>query len=141
MTRAAVSVDIGGTFTDLVLLDVDGRCFSRKVPSTPARPEEAVVAGIRQILDDAGLAAADVLHLHASVARLFAGVVEIAEVQSRLIGHAAAVGNQRHQRAGADGAWWQQVTVERPGRRCRRLRAPAGWRRAWRGRLLRLRQR
>jgi N-methylhydantoinase A len=60
MTRAAVSIDIGGTFTDLVLLDVDGRCFSRKVPSTPARPEEAVIAGIRQILDDAGLAAADV---------------------------------------------------------------------------------
>jgi N-methylhydantoinase A len=60
MTRAAVSVDIGGTFTDLVLLDVHGRCLSRKIPSTPARPEEAVIAGIRQILDDAGLAAADV---------------------------------------------------------------------------------
>src|SRR5882757_4015132 len=60
MTSAAISVDIGGTFTDLVLLDGAGRCFSRKIPSTPTRPEEAVLTGIRQILADAGLAAADV---------------------------------------------------------------------------------
>jgi N-methylhydantoinase A len=60
MTSAAISVDIGGTFTDLVLLDDAGRCFSRKVPSTPVRPEEAVITGIRQILADAGREAADV---------------------------------------------------------------------------------
>src|SRR3954469_6189647 len=60
MTRAAISVDIGGTFTDLVLLDASGRCFSRKIPSTPARPEEAVISGIRDILGDAGLTATDV---------------------------------------------------------------------------------
>jgi N-methylhydantoinase A len=60
MTPAAISVDIGGTFTDLVLLDGAGRCFSRKIPSTPAKPEEAVITGIRQILGDAGLEASDV---------------------------------------------------------------------------------
>ena len=36
--RSAISVDIGGTFTDLVLMDGAGRCFPRKVPSTPAAP-------------------------------------------------------------------------------------------------------
>ena len=61
MTRwASISVDIGGTFTDLVLLDPADRCFSRKVPSTPARPEEAVISGIRLILQDAGLSPSDI---------------------------------------------------------------------------------
>jgi N-methylhydantoinase A len=57
---AAIGVDIGGTFTDLVLRDAAGRCFARKVPSTPVQPEAAVITGIAEILRDAGLAAADV---------------------------------------------------------------------------------
>jgi N-methylhydantoinase A len=58
--EASIGVDIGGTFTDLVLRDGTGRCFARKVPSTPDRPEAAVIAGIGEILAAAGLAAADV---------------------------------------------------------------------------------
>jgi N-methylhydantoinase A len=57
---ARISVDIGGTFTDLVLLDASGTSFSRKVPSTPAHPAEAVIAGIALILADAQLAPGDV---------------------------------------------------------------------------------
>lgn len=57
---ARIGVDIGGTFTDLVLLDGAGTCFSRKVPSTPANPAEAVITGIELILSDAKLKAADV---------------------------------------------------------------------------------
>jgi N-methylhydantoinase A len=57
---AAIGVDIGGTFTDLVLRDAEGRCFARKVPSTPVHPEAAVITGIAEILQDAGLTAADV---------------------------------------------------------------------------------
>jgi N-methylhydantoinase A len=58
--EASIGVDIGGTFTDLVLRDGTGRCFARKVPSTPDRPEAAVITGIGEILAAAGLAAADV---------------------------------------------------------------------------------
>jgi len=57
---ARIGVDIGGTFTDLVLLDSAGTCFSRKMPSTPANPADAVITGIELILSDAGLIAADV---------------------------------------------------------------------------------
>ena len=57
---ARIGVDIGGTFTDLVLTDAAGRTFQRKVSSTPAAPEEAVLAGVREILDEAGIAAAQV---------------------------------------------------------------------------------
>ena len=57
---ARVSVDIGGTFTDLVLLNAAGTCFSRKVPSTPDNPAEAVITGVGLILADAGLRPGDV---------------------------------------------------------------------------------
>lgn len=60
MRQARIGVDIGGTFTDLVLLDSDGQVFFRKVSSTPAAPEEAVLTGVTQILDQAGLGVASV---------------------------------------------------------------------------------
>jgi N-methylhydantoinase A len=66
MARTArLSVDIGGTFTDLVLLASDGATYSAKVSSTPAAPEDAVVTGMEQVLSAAGLAPgelAEVLH-------------------------------------------------------------------------------
>lgn len=42
-----VGVDIGGTFTDLVSLE-EGALRIYKLPSTPARPEEAFFAGLRE---------------------------------------------------------------------------------------------
>ena len=47
-----LAVDIGGTFTDIVL-DVGRDRKTRKVLTTPVRPEQAVLDGIRLILSDA----------------------------------------------------------------------------------------
>jgi N-methylhydantoinase A len=47
-----LAVDIGGTFTDIVL-DVGRDRKTRKVLTTPVRPEQAVLDGIRLILADA----------------------------------------------------------------------------------------
>src|SRR3989442_369919 len=45
-----VAADTGGTFTDLVAVDEGtGRIEIAKVPSTPADPSEAVVAGLREV--------------------------------------------------------------------------------------------
>jgi N-methylhydantoinase A len=55
-----IGVDIGGTFTDLVLTRADGRIFHSKISSTPAAPEQAVLNGVRVIIKDAGVAAGDV---------------------------------------------------------------------------------
>jgi len=55
---ARLSVDIGGTFTD-VALDVGGRMFTNKVLTTPQAPEEGVMAGVRAVLPEAGITAAD----------------------------------------------------------------------------------
>ena len=54
-----LAVDIGGTFTDIVL-ELEGRLLSRKVLTTVARPEEAVLEGSRALLAEAGKNLADV---------------------------------------------------------------------------------
>ena len=41
-----IGVDVGGTFTDLVLCDGNGAVMVRKAPSTPAAPEEGVFAAL-----------------------------------------------------------------------------------------------
>ena len=46
-----LGIDIGGTFTDLSLLDEkDGFVHTHKVPSTPRSPSEAVAAGVQQLM-------------------------------------------------------------------------------------------
>jgi N-methylhydantoinase A len=50
-----LGVDIGGTFTDLVLLDEEtGALTVAKVPSVPADPASALVAAVRRALERAG---------------------------------------------------------------------------------------
>src|SRR5262245_55737023 len=56
--RARLAVDIGGTFTDLAP-EQSGRQPSIKVLTTPRAPEEGVLAGIDDILKQAGLKPAD----------------------------------------------------------------------------------
>ena len=53
--RWFIGVDIGGTFTDLVLAEEGGKVFSRKVRTTPEDPVKGVVAGVTSVLADAAL--------------------------------------------------------------------------------------
>lgn len=53
-----LGVDVGGTFTDLLLFDdVTGNSHKTKVPSTPDDPSRAVVNGTRDICKIAGISA------------------------------------------------------------------------------------
>jgi len=54
-----LAVDIGGTFTDVVL-EAGGDRTTRKVLTTPSRPEEGVLAGVQLILSDAKLHMSDI---------------------------------------------------------------------------------
>lgn len=56
-TGYRLGVDVGGTFTDLVLAAADGRARTRKVLSSSANYAEAIVAGARALLGEAGLGA------------------------------------------------------------------------------------
>jgi N-methylhydantoinase A len=43
-----LGVDIGGTFTDVVL-EIDQQQFSTQVLTTYAAPEDAIIEGMRQV--------------------------------------------------------------------------------------------
>ena len=62
-TGVRVGVDIGGTFTDLVVARSDGRLLVSKVPSTPDDPGAAVVAGLADLLGRASIAPRDVIEV------------------------------------------------------------------------------
>lgn len=49
-----LGIDIGGTFTDLILMRDDGAVIE-KVPSTPANPAQAIVNGLRVLRDRHGI--------------------------------------------------------------------------------------
>lgn len=56
-----LGVDVGGTFTDLLLLDEGrGRIFTAKVPSTPEDSSKGVLAGIEKICREAGIDPRDI---------------------------------------------------------------------------------
>ena len=50
-----IGVDVGGTFTDVVLADGRGRVHARKVPTTPDDPRLAVAEAVAAVLADAGV--------------------------------------------------------------------------------------
>src|SRR5437773_1323285 len=63
--RFRVGVDIGGTFTDIVLLDADGRIHTKKVSSSVDDYARAIVEGLDEVFRETGLAGhdfAEVLH-------------------------------------------------------------------------------
>ena len=53
-TSNRLGVDIGGTFTDVVL-ESNGQSFSTKVLTTYAAPEDAIIDGMRQVCAKAGV--------------------------------------------------------------------------------------
>ena len=56
MTQTRLAVDIGGTFTDVVLETADRRLFTKKVLTTTRAPEEGVMQGTLALLAEAGVA-------------------------------------------------------------------------------------
>ena len=64
-TMARIGVDVGGTFTDLIL-EADGaaggdaRIFVHKVPSTPEDQSRGVIRGVLEICAEAGVAPGDI---------------------------------------------------------------------------------
>ena len=64
MTQFRVGVDIGGTFTDIVLLGDGGERYTKKVSSTVDDYARAIVDGLPALLGEIGDAAAIVELLH-----------------------------------------------------------------------------
>ena len=67
VTAFRVGVDIGGTFTDIVFLNEQGRLVTKKVSSSVGDYARAIVEGIGQVFDEQKLDHADVEEvLHAT---------------------------------------------------------------------------
>ena len=62
--RYRLGVDVGGTFTDLLLIEENsGRLYSAKVPSTPQDSSQGVLNGIRKICGEAGIDPRQIEHV------------------------------------------------------------------------------
>src|SRR5213083_2645644 len=59
-SRFRVGVDIGGTFTDIVLLDADGKVHTKKVSSSVDDYARAIVEGLDELFHETGVAGHDV---------------------------------------------------------------------------------
>jgi len=58
-----IGVDVGGTFTDFALRLPGGELYLHKVPSDPARPDAAIVAGLAEIVEGQGIDPAAIVRL------------------------------------------------------------------------------
>ena len=56
MTSYRVGVDVGGTFTDIVLLGADGTIHTKKVSSSVGNYAQAIVDGLAEVFGETGLA-------------------------------------------------------------------------------------
>ncbi|HWN21882.1 MAG TPA: hydantoinase/oxoprolinase family protein [Gaiellaceae bacterium] len=61
-TAVRVGVDVGGTFTDVILQGGDGRVLVRKLLSTPPSYDRAVVEAVGALAADDGGSVAEVIH-------------------------------------------------------------------------------
>ena len=60
-SRLRIAVDIGGTFTDVVLADADNRILATtKTPTTAANPTIGALTGVEQVIAEAGAAMGDI---------------------------------------------------------------------------------
>src|SRR5471032_2741654 len=53
-----VGIDIGGTFTDIVLLGADGTLHTKKISSSVGNYAQAIVEGLSELFQETGLAGA-----------------------------------------------------------------------------------
>jgi len=59
-----LGVDVGGTFTDLMLVrNEDGASHRVKTPSTPADPSQGVLVGVKRVLQESGASPNEVMSI------------------------------------------------------------------------------
>ena len=60
MTTHRLGVDIGGTFTDIIVLGSDRTVHGKKVLSTPDDYSRAIEIGVTRLLEDAGISPGEI---------------------------------------------------------------------------------
>lgn len=57
----SIGIDVGGTFTDLVVVSADNQVRMMKIPSTPENPLEGIKNGLQEIADSFGCELAELV--------------------------------------------------------------------------------
>jgi len=85
MAGYRLGVDIGGTFTDIVLLSNDGALFNKKILSTPDDYSRAIEDGVRELLGTTGIAASKISEVAHGTTVATNAIIERKGVQVALI--------------------------------------------------------
>ncbi|MEI6838045.1 MAG: hydantoinase/oxoprolinase family protein, partial [Alcaligenaceae bacterium] len=80
-----IGVDIGGTFTDLVMVDAQGQLCNEKVLTTPLDPSVGVLTGIKLILENNSVNARDVQNVIHGTTLVANALIERKGVRTALI--------------------------------------------------------
>jgi 5-oxoprolinase (ATP-hydrolysing)/N-methylhydantoinase A len=81
-----LAIDIGGTFTDLVLLDeTTGMLHGHKILTTPRAPEEAALRGVRELCSRVGVTLAQITTLIHATTLVTNAVIERKGVSTALL--------------------------------------------------------
>ncbi len=83
-----LGVDVGGTFTDLLLVNEETGDLSRvKISSTPSDPSQGVLAGIQRILEQNRVSPHNISHLMHGTTVATNAVLEGKEARQRVREH------------------------------------------------------
>ena len=85
MSEFRLGVDIGGTFTDIILLDEHGQVFGKKLLSTPQDYSLAIQDGVEQLLGDTKIAAGSITEVVHGTTVATNAIIERKGVQVALI--------------------------------------------------------
>ncbi|MBI4012344.1 MAG: hydantoinase/oxoprolinase family protein [Candidatus Rokubacteria bacterium] len=85
MSGYRLGIDIGGTFTDLALLDGRGRVRFGKVLTTPADPLRGLLDGLRAVLADAGVPPSGLAHVLHGTTLITNAVIERKGARTALV--------------------------------------------------------
>ncbi|MFQ6065113.1 MAG: hydantoinase/oxoprolinase family protein [Candidatus Bathyarchaeia archaeon] len=102
MTAYRVSVDVGGTFTDLVALDEEtGELVNIKVPSTPEKPADGVMQAFQTLLKDVQprrvsvITHATTIAVNALLGQLGLKIPKVASISTKGFRDVLEIGRQR----------------------------------------------
>src|SRR5437868_4231851 len=85
MTEYRVGVDVGGTFTDIVLLGADGTIHTKKISSSTGNYAQAIVDGLAEVFRETGLGGKDIEEIRHGTTVASNAILELKGARTGLI--------------------------------------------------------
>ena len=115
-----IGVDIGGTFTDIVLMDETGSVLTKKISSSVENYARAIVEGLDEVFKTYGLTGADIQEILHGTTVASNAILEH-KGQDRVDRHQGFPGRPRNQKS--PNASTLRFTLGETGTACRKILA------------------